>query len=261
MNDGSPRAGGGGSGNSVVDIYPLSRYYFGSKQAAPEKDGTPADRVQRLKSNYRWSSNSNVVCASIAMGICDLSPALRRMGLGASLVELFQQPHVLLLQVRNSFFRLPGGRLRPGESDDDGLKRKLSSKLSASESGEDDDWQASFFSKLFTYNGTNWSSCLNGCDRDSFIKLQTGECLGIWWRSDFETLPIPFLPSPVRKPKECTKLFLVRLPMHRQFIVPKNLKLLAVPLCQIHDDSETYGPIISGIPQLLSRFSFNMVGA
>lgn len=30
-------------------------------------------------------------------------------------VELFDHPHVLLLQVRNSSFLLPGGRLRPGE--------------------------------------------------------------------------------------------------------------------------------------------------
>jgi len=30
-------------------------------------------------------------------------------------VELFDHPHVLLLQVRNSSFVLPGGRLRPGE--------------------------------------------------------------------------------------------------------------------------------------------------
>lgn len=30
-------------------------------------------------------------------------------------VELFRHPHVLVLQVKNSFFKLPGGRLRPGE--------------------------------------------------------------------------------------------------------------------------------------------------
>ncbi|XWS58609.1 hypothetical protein CRYUN_Cryun08bG0049100 [Craigia yunnanensis] len=34
----------------------------------------------------------------------------------AILVELFKHPHLLLLQIRNSIFKLPGGRLRPGES-------------------------------------------------------------------------------------------------------------------------------------------------
>jgi hypothetical protein len=32
------------------------------------------------------------------------------------------------------------------------------------------------------------------------------------------------------------KLYLVRLPESRKFIVPKNLKLLAVPLCQVHEN-------------------------
>ena len=31
-------------------------------------------------------------------------------------VKLFKHPHLLLLQVRNSIFKLPGGRLRLGES-------------------------------------------------------------------------------------------------------------------------------------------------
>lgn len=31
-------------------------------------------------------------------------------------VELLKNPHLLLLQLRNSIFQLPGGRLRPGES-------------------------------------------------------------------------------------------------------------------------------------------------
>lgn len=34
------------------DIYPLSGYYFGSKDAIPFKDETLADRVQRMKSKF-----------------------------------------------------------------------------------------------------------------------------------------------------------------------------------------------------------------
>ncbi|CAF2000980.1 unnamed protein product [Brassica oleracea var. botrytis] len=74
------------------------------------------------------------------------------------LVELFKHPHVLLLQYRNSIFKLPSGRLRLGESsftftltvtslsvlksqllksgfflDIEGLKRKLASKLLVNE--------------------------------------------------------------------------------------------------------------------------------
>ncbi|XP_010925042.1 pre-mRNA cleavage factor Im 25 kDa subunit 1 isoform X2 [Elaeis guineensis] len=209
MEDGEHNDNGGGSGHNVVDIYPLSRYYFSSKDAIPEKDDSLADRIQRLKASYA-------------------AHGLRTCVEGVLLVELFQHPHVLLLQVKNSFFKLPGGRLRPGESDIEGLKRKLSRKLSLDESCVNDEWQVD-------------------------------ECIGIWWRSEFETLPFPYLPPNTHRPKECAKLFLVRLPRNRQFVVPKNLKLLAVPLCQIHDNSKTYGPIISGIPHLLSKFYFNTI--
>ncbi|KAJ9167986.1 hypothetical protein P3X46_019570 [Hevea brasiliensis] len=191
----------------VIDIYPLSGYYFGSKDPLPFKEETLADRAQRMKSNYHAHGLRTCVEAVI-------------------LVELFKHPHLLLLQLKNFIFKLPGGRIRPGESDIEGLKRKLSRKLSVNE-GE-----------------TDW---------------EVGECLGMWWRPDFETLLYPYVPPNVKTPKECTKVYLVRLPVSRRFIVPKNLKLLAVPLCQIHENHKTYGPIIAGIPQLLSKFSFNII--
>ncbi|KAM6583525.1 hypothetical protein CsatB_010527 [Cannabis sativa] len=193
----------------VIDIYPLSSYYFGSKEAILSKDETMADRVRRLKYNY--SAHGLRTCVEAVI-----------------LVELFKHPHMLLLQIRNSIFKLPGGRLRPGESEINGLQRKLSRKLSGNENSD----------------GTEW---------------EVGEFLGKWWRPDFETLLYPYLSHNIKKPKECTKLYLVKLPESREFIVPKNLKLLAVPLCQIHENHKTYGQIISGVPQLLSKFSFNIM--
>ncbi|XP_050215981.1 pre-mRNA cleavage factor Im 25 kDa subunit 1 isoform X2 [Mercurialis annua] len=193
-----------GDQDSVVDIYPLSRYYFGSKDTLPLRDENLDDRLQRIKSNY-------------------LAHGLRTCVEAVILVELFKHPHVLVLQVKNSIFKLPGGRLRP---DIGGLKRKLARKLSANE------------------DQTDW---------------EVGECLGKWWKPDFETLLYPYLPPTVKKPKECTKVFLVRLPVSCKFIVPKNLKLLAVPLCQLYENPKTYGQVISGVPQLLSKFSFNII--
>ncbi|XP_048228380.1 pre-mRNA cleavage factor Im 25 kDa subunit 1 isoform X3 [Ricinus communis] len=139
----------------VLDIYPLSRYYFGSKDPLPFRDETLVDRVQRMKSNY-------------------LAHGLR--------------------------------------------------------------------------------TCVEAV-------ILVGECLGMWWRPDFETLLYPYLPPNLKTPKECTKLFLVRLPTSCKFIVPKNLKLLAVPLSQIHDNHKTYGGIISGVPQLLSKYSFRIINS
>ncbi|XP_022154764.1 pre-mRNA cleavage factor Im 25 kDa subunit 1 [Momordica charantia] len=195
----------------AVRIYPLGNYYFGSKEPLLFKNETLADRLHRMKSNY--AANGLRTCVEAVL-----------------LVELFKHPHLLLLQIRNSIFKLPGGRLRPNESDIDGLKRKLSRKLSANGTSDASDWEV-------------------------------GECLGMWWRPDFETLLYPYLSSNVKGAKECTKLFLVKLPESRKFIVPKNLKLIAVPLCQLHENQKTYGPVISGVPQLLSKFSFNIIEA
>ncbi|XP_056692416.1 pre-mRNA cleavage factor Im 25 kDa subunit 1 isoform X9 [Spinacia oleracea] len=180
---GDEHQGDGGSlVDYAVDIYPLSRYYFGTKDALSTKDETPADSLLRLKSNYEVRG-------------------LRTSVQGVILVELFKHPHLLLLQVKNTTFNLPGGRLR---QDLEGLQRKLSRKLSPDEGSDNSD--------------------------------------EIEW-------------------EECTKLFMVKLPVCRKFIVPKNMKLLAVPLCQVHGNHKTYGSIIAGIPQLLSKYSFNMIEA
>lgn len=200
---------GSSSSSNVLDVYPLNCYYFGSRESVPFKNEDVADRVIRMRANYDVRGMRNCVAAVMV-------------------VELFKHPHLLLLQVRNSIYRLPGGRLRVGESDIDGLKRKLSNMLSAGEATRGPEWEI-------------------------------GECLGIWWRPDFESILCPQLPPNIKKPKECTKLFLVKLPESRRFVVPKNFRLLAVPLCQLHDNEETYGPVISGVPQLLSKFSFNFV--
>jgi cleavage and polyadenylation specificity factor subunit 5 len=37
------------------------------------------------------------------------------------------------------------------------------------------------------------------------------------------------------------------------------MKLLAVPLFELYDNSQRYGPQLSAIPHLLSRFSFEFV--
>lgn len=41
--------------------------------------------------------------------------------------------------------------------------------------------------------------------------------------------------------------------------VPKNMKLLAVPLVELYENSGRYGPQLSAIPHLLSRYNFEFV--
>ncbi|KAL4554275.1 hypothetical protein LXL04_039596 [Taraxacum kok-saghyz] len=73
------------------------------------------------------------------------------MSKSMNLVELFKNPHV------------------------EGLKRKLSSKLSA--------------------------------DEDCYLtQWEVGECIGTWCKSDFETLPGLYLPESGKNPKELSQV-------------------------------------------------------
>jgi cleavage and polyadenylation specificity factor subunit 5 len=69
----------------------------------------------------------------------------------------------------------------------------------------------------------------------------------------------PFLPGHVTRPKECKKLYLIQLPKKKVLSVPKNMKLLAVPLFELYDNTARYGPQLSAIPHLLSRYRFEFV--
>ncbi|KAK1088020.1 hypothetical protein LTR48_002038 [Friedmanniomyces endolithicus] len=48
----------------------------------------------------------------------------------------------------------------------------------------------------------------------------------------------PYLPPHVSRPKEVKKLYLIELPRTKVLSVPKNMKLLAVPLFELYDNSQ-----------------------
>ena len=82
------------------------------------------------------------------------------------------------------------------------------------------------------------------------------DCIGNWWRPNFEPPQYPYVPAHITKPKEHKRLFLVQLSADAYFAVPKNYKLVAAPLFELYDNSQGYGPIIASLPQNLSRFNF-----
>ncbi|XP_061341400.1 pre-mRNA cleavage factor Im 25 kDa subunit 2-like [Gastrolobium bilobum] len=193
----------------VVNTYPLSNYTSGNKERKVAKDTSIADRLARMKLNY-------------------MKEGMRTSVEGILMVYEDNHPHVLVLQIGGTFRRLPGGRLKPGENEIEGLKRKLSSKLAANSPDLVPDWQI-------------------------------GECVGTWWRPNFETPMYPYIPAHIPKPKECKKLFIVHLPEWEYFEVPKNMKLVAIPLFELYDNSQRYDAVISAIPLQLSRFQFNLI--
>ncbi|KZO97392.1 cleavage and polyadenylation specific factor 5 [Calocera viscosa TUFC12733] len=197
--------------SQTIILYPLSNFTFTTKEAQPEEDPSVAARLQRLQNNYE-------------------DYGMRRTVEGVLVVHDHGHPHILMLQIANAFFKLPGDYLKPGEDEIEGLKKKLDIRLAPK-------------SPSFTEEVDSW---------------EIGDCLAQWWRPNFETFMYPFIPAHVTKPKECKKMFLVQLPERKVMAVPKNMKLLAVPLFELYDNSARYGPQLSAIPHLLSRYNFVM---
>ncbi|KAI8803681.1 cleavage and polyadenylation specific factor 5 [Cladochytrium replicatum] len=194
------------SNQPQVDLYPRLAYTFGVKDPQPEEDPSVAARLQRLQYEYD-------------------TQGMRTTVEGVLVVHEHGHPHVLMLQIANTFFKLPGDSLQPGEDEIEGLKLRLSRKLGPANAEGNVDWEI-------------------------------GELLAVWWRPNFETFMYPYIPAHITKPKEMKKVYLVHLPDRKLLSIPKNMKLLAVPLFELYDNAPRYGPQLSALPHLLSRFRF-----
>jgi len=189
----------------MINLYPLSNYTFGTKDAIIERDTSVTQRFQRMREEYEHVG-------------------MRRSVEGVLLVHEHGLPHVLLLQLGQAFFKLPGGELQPDEDEIEGLKRHLTETLGRQD-GVKQDWHVE-------------------------------DTIGQWWRPNFEPPRYPYIPAHITKPKELMKLYLVQLPEKALFAVPKNYKLVAAPLFELYDNSNGYGPVIASLPQCMSRFNF-----
>ncbi|XP_037284664.1 cleavage and polyadenylation specificity factor subunit 5 [Rhipicephalus microplus] len=191
--------------NRTVNLYPLTNYTFGTKEALYERDSSVPARFQRMREEFE-------------------KIGMRRSVEGVLLVHEHGLPHVLLLQLGTTFFKLPGGELNIGEDEVEGLKR-LMTEILGRQDGVKQDWVIE-------------------------------DTVGNWWRPNFEPPQYPYVPPHITKPKEHKRLYLVQLPEKALFAVPKNYKLVAAPLFELYDNAQGYGPIISSLPQALSRFNF-----
>ncbi|KAL4960999.1 cleavage and polyadenylation specificity factor subunit 5 [Aspergillus stella-maris] len=198
----------------TIRLYPLSNYTFGTKETQPEEDPSVLARLKRLEEHYD-------------------AHGMRRTCEGILVCHEHNHPHVLMLQIANAFFKLPGDYLLHDDEEIDGFKKRLNERLAPvgsqfSGEGVNEDWEV-------------------------------GDTLAQWWRPNFETFMYPFLPGHVTRPKECKKLYFIQLPKKKVLSVPKNMKLLAVPLFELYDNNQRYGPQLSSIPHLLSRYNFEFV--
>lgn len=127
----------------------------------------------------------------------------------------------------------PGDYLRPEDDEIEGFKARLNERLAP-------------VGSQFSGEGVN-------------EEWQIGDTLAQWWRPNFETFMYPYIPPHITRPKECKKLYMIHLPKSKVLSVPKNMKLLAVPIFELFDNTARYGPQLSSIPHLLSRYRFEYV--
>ena len=134
----------------------MSNYTFGTKEPQPEEDPSVAARLARLQEEY-------------------YREGMRRTVEGVLLVHEHKHPHILMLQIGNTFFKLyatvcysfrlmlirtnrPGDSLKPGEDEIEGLKSRLTLRL-CPPSATDVDWEIN-------------------------------EPAAVWWRPNFETFQV-----------------------------------------------------------------------
>eukprot|EP00762_Andalucia_godoyi_P006314 ANDGO_05853.mRNA.1 Pre-mRNA cleavage factor Im 25 kDa subunit 2 len=208
---------------SSYDIYDVRQYAFSYKDAQPEKDTSVAARMARHRELY-------------------YNRGARRTVEALLIVHVHQHPHVLVLQIGNTFFKLPGGRCRPDESEHDCLYRKLTKRLGP----------PSFANAATT--------AVTAAAEDPIRRrVSIGELVAVWYRPNFENLMYPYCPPHITSPKEVRKLYICALPASFEFHVPRNFKMFAVPLFHLYDNPKRYGSHIAKIPEALSRFHFNRV--
>ena len=121
-------------------IYPLENYEIGMKGPLLEKDSSVKQRMERMEKLYKQFG-------------------LRRVVEGLLILHYKGHPHVLVLQIGNTFFKLPGGRLRMNEEEVSGLQRKLDNKLGTPNQSW---WAASLDRQTFRNQGrTRFQPCGN----------------------------------------------------------------------------------------------------
>lgn len=101
---------------------------------------------------------------------------MRRTVEGIMLVHEHGHPHVLLLQVGQAFFKLPGDYLKPHESDEEGLKARMHLRLgpepSTAEGVADNDM-----------NG-------DGAESGGPHEWEVSDVIGHFWRPNFESFMV-----------------------------------------------------------------------
>ncbi|KAK3075292.1 hypothetical protein LTR53_001493 [Teratosphaeriaceae sp. CCFEE 6253] len=132
-----------------IRLFPLSNYTFGVKETQPEEDPSVKDRLRRLEEHYE-------------------KHGMRRTCEAVLICHEHNHPHVLMLQIANAFFKLPGEYIPHDVDEIAGLKTRLHDRLSPPS-----------------------TSSLSARDTPESADWTIHSTLAAWWRPNFETFMYP----------------------------------------------------------------------
>lgn len=145
-------------------------------------------------------------------------------------------PHILLLQDSGGSSGLLGGKCKVHENPREALRRKVARFVSMSKKGSHQlDLKA---------NAEN---------------IKVGDMLGEFWRPDFNSPVLPYLPQHVVRPKEKIMIYQVMLRENCTFVIPNNFQFTPIPLYDFYKVEQ--GVTLSALPHLLTRHHLSFMHA
>lgn len=196
-------------------LYPQSNYEFNIDDKLKNKFIIDSDKYRKRIASYNKDGIRNSVLAIL-------------------LCHRYEYPHLLLLQHQESNdYYLLGGKYKKWERPRDVLRKKLKKYVNKI--------------RETPYYG------MNPINPEKDEAVEIGEFLGEWWRTQFDSSHLPYLPAHTTRPKEYVRLYQVTLAPKCIFHLPPGFTLKAVPLF----DLSNCGQAISGVSSILSRFKLH----
>ncbi|SBT30629.1 mRNA cleavage factor-like protein, putative [Plasmodium ovale wallikeri] len=201
-------------------LYPQSSYEFNIDEKLKSKIIIDDDKCKKRINTYNKNGIRNSVLAII-------------------LCHRYEYPHLLLLQhLESQCYYLLSGKYKSWEKPRDVLKKKLQK----------------YINKIKDINFvTNQLYPDKDEDDEKEETIDVGDFLGEWWRTQFNSVYLSYLPAHVTRPKEYVRLYQVTLSPKCIFHLPPGFTLKALPLFDLH----SCGVAVSGLSSVLSRFKLH----
>ncbi|ORM40020.1 Cleavage and polyadenylation specificity factor subunit 5 [Babesia sp. Xinjiang] len=143
-------------------------------------------------------------------------------------------PHIVLLQDSSGSSGLLGGKCKTFENPREVLRRKVARFMST------------------TRKGGHQLDLRANADN-----VLVGEFMGEFWRQDYDSDVLPYLPLHVNRPREKILIYQVTLREHCSFVSPNELRIIPVPLHDFYSPDQ--GVAMSALPHLLARFNLSFM--